>query len=171
MPKLFPTFKPYCHLGIFIFPVSWFFFFFFLILIYCAIRKNPMLHINKYFFNQGGALRQVWRWSHPQTASDPRPPTDVAVENEQASISMLFLGSNSLVSEQRGALVVSTKCCGRQACSELREGECGATWGQVQLIRLCLEEGVGRCSVEGLALGRVRHYVLAESRPEGASDQ
>ena len=30
--------------------------FFFLIIIYCAIRKNPMLHINKYFFNQGGAL-------------------------------------------------------------------------------------------------------------------
>ena len=147
------------------------FFFFFLILIYCAIRKNPMLHINKYFFNQGGALRQVRCRSHPQTASDPHPPTDVAVENKQASVSTLFLGSNSLVSEQRGALAVSTKCCGRQACSELWEGECGATWGRGQLIRLCLEEGVGGCSVEGLALGRAGCYVLAESRPEGVSDQ
>ena len=111
-----------------------------------------MLHINKYFFNQGGALRQVRRQSHPQTASDPRP-TDVAAENEWACVSTPFLGSNSLVSERRGALAVSTKCCGRQAHSKLREGECGATRGQDQLIRSCLEEGVGGCSVEGLALG------------------
>ena len=130
-----------------------------------------MLHINKYFFNRGGALRQVRRRSHPQTASDPRPPTDVAAENEWAGVSTLFLGSNSLVSEQRGAFAVSTKCCGWQAHSELREGECGATRGWGQLIRSCLEEGVGRCSVEGLALGGAGRYVLAESRPEGASDQ
>ena len=45
------------------------------------------------------------------------------------------------------------------------------TRGQGQLIRSCLEEGVGGCSVEGLALGRAGRYVLAESRPEGASDQ
>ena len=130
-----------------------------------------MLHINKYFFNQGGALQQVQRQSHPQTASDPCPPTDVAAENERAGVSMPFLGSNSLVSERRGVLAVSTKCCGRQACSELQEGECGVTWGRGQLIRSCLEEGVGGCSVEGLALGVAGRYVLAESRPEGASDQ
>ena len=130
-----------------------------------------MLHINKYFFNQGGALRQVQRRSHPQTASDPRPPTDMAAENERAGVSTPFLGSNSQVSKQRGALAVSTKCCGRQAHSELREGECGATRGWGQLIRSSLVVGVGRCSVEGLALGGVGHYVLAKSRPEGASDQ
>ena len=71
-----------------------------------------MLHINKYFFNRGGALRQVRHRSHPQTASDPHPPTDVAAENERAGVSTLFLGSNSLVSKQRGAFVVSTECCG-----------------------------------------------------------
>ena len=130
-----------------------------------------MLHINKYFFNQGGALRQVQHRSHPQTASDPHPPTDMAAKNERAGVSTPFLGSNSQVSEQRGALAVSTKCCGRQAHSELREGECGATRGRGQLIRSSLEEGVGGCSVEGLALGGVGCYVLAESRPEGASDQ
>ena len=51
-----------------------------------------MLHINKYFFNQGGALQQVQHWSYPQTASDPHPPTDVAAENEQAGISHAISG-------------------------------------------------------------------------------
>ena len=51
-----------------------------------------MLHINKYFFNQGRALRQVRHWSQPQPASDPRPPTDVAVENERAGVSHAVSG-------------------------------------------------------------------------------
>lgn len=144
-----------------------------LIQVYCAIRKNPMLHINKYFFNQGGALRQVRRRSQPQPASDPPPPLTWQRRISGPAYPTPFLGSNSLVSERRGAFSVSTKCCGRQACSELREGECGATRGRGQLIRPCLKGGgggVGGCRVDR-GHGRVGRYALAESRPEETSDR
>ena len=64
---------------------------------------------------------------------------------------------------------VFTRCCGQQARSVLREGVCGATQGWGQLIRLCLKEGVVGYNVEGR--GGAGQYVLAESRPEGMSDQ